>query len=86
MTVEELTLEYMDNDIYIIQHGFSSYTRLNIKPYKLNLLHCISLPGYSFDCFLMISRVALGSIQNEQTLKDFIDSIRGGMCGVLVFG
>ena len=32
-TGKEVTLENMHNDIYILQHCFSSYTGLNIKTY-----------------------------------------------------
>ena len=50
---------------------------------KLNPLHYISLPGYSFDCFLKLSNVELGTIQDEQILKDFISALRGGICVVM---
>ena len=50
-TGEELTLEYTHNEVKILQNGFSFYTRLNIKTYKLNPLDDIRFLGYSFDCF-----------------------------------
>ena len=73
----------MHNDVYLLQHGLSSYIRLNIESYKLNTLCYISLPGISFDWFLKISGVISDSIQDEQLLNDFIDAIRGGMCVVM---
>ena len=81
-TGKELTLEYMENDIFILQHCFNLFVKLNINTYKLNPLHYISLPGYSFDCFLKLSEVDLDTIQDEQMLKDFIGAMRGGICGV----
>ena len=54
-----------------------------MNTYKLNPLHFISLPGYSFDCFLKLSNVDLDKIQDEQILKDFISAMRGGICGVM---
>ena len=51
--------------------------------YKLNPLHYISLPSYSFDCFLKLSKVEIDTIQDEQILKDFISAMRGGICGVM---
>ena len=56
---------------------------LNMNTYKLNPLHYISQPSYSFDCFLKLSRVELDTIQVEQILKDFISAMRGGICGVM---
>ena len=46
-------------------------------------MHYISLPGFSFDCFLKLSEVELETILDEQMLKDFISAIRGGICGVM---
>ena len=36
--------------------------RLNIKTYKLNPVHYISLPGYCLDCFLKIRGIVLDTI------------------------
>ena len=59
------------------------FVKLNMNTYKLNPLHYISLPGYSFDCFQKLSNVELDTIQDEQILKDFISAMRGGICGVM---
>ena len=77
-TGKELTLEYMENDIFILGHCFNLFVMLNMNTNKLNPLHYISLPGYSFDCFLKLSNVELDTIQDEQILKDFISAMRGG--------
>ena len=82
-TGKELTLEYMENDIFILGHCFNLFVKLNMNTYKLNPLHYISLPDYSFDCFLKLSNVELDTIQDEQILKDFISAMRGGICGVM---
>ena len=71
-TGKELTLEYMENDIFILGHCFSLFVKLNMNTYNLNPLHYISLPSYSLDCFLKLSKVELDTIQDEQILKDFI--------------
>ena len=52
-----------------------------MNTYKLNPLRYISLPSYSFDCFLKLSKVELDTKQDEQILKDFISAMRGGICG-----
>ena len=82
-TGKELTLEYMENEIFILGHCFNLFVKLNMKTYKLNPLHYIRLPSYSFDCFLKLSKVELDTIQDEQILKDFISAMRGGICGVM---
>ena len=82
-TGKELTLEYMENDIFILGHCFNLFVKLNMNTYKLNPLHYISLPSYSFDCFLKQSKVELDTLQDEQILKDFLSAMRGGICGVM---
>ena len=82
-TGKELTLEYMENDIFILGHCYNLFVKLNMNTYKLNPLHYIRLPGYSFDGFLKLSNVELDTIQDEQILKDFISAMRGGICGVM---
>ena len=62
---KELTLEFMENDIFILGHCFNLFVKLNMNTYKLNPLHYISLPSYSFDCFLKLSNVELDTIQDE---------------------
>ena len=76
-------MEYIENDIFILGHCFNLFVKLNKNTYKLKPLHYISLPGYSFDCFLKLSNVELDTIQDEQILKDFISAMRGGICGVM---
>ena len=73
----------MENDIFIIGHCFSLIVKLIMNTNKLNPLHYITLPSYSFDCFLKLSKVELDTIQDEQTVKDFISAVRGGICGVM---
>ena len=82
-TGKELTLEFMENDIIILKYCFNLFVKLNIVTYKLNPLHYISLPGYSFDCFLKLNEFYLDTIHEEQMLKDFIGAMRGGICGVM---
>ena len=78
-----LTLECMENDIFILGHCFNLFVKLNMNTYKRNPLHYISIPGYSFDCFLKLSNVELDTLQVEQILKDFSSAMRGGICGVM---
>ena len=57
--------------------------KLNMKEFGLNPLHYVSLPGYSFDCWLMSSGVTLDTLQDKQMLDDFVGAKRGGICGIM---
>ena len=43
----------------------------------------MSFPGFSFDCFLKTSGVALDTNQEEKMIKHFIYAKRAGKCGVM---
>ena len=61
----------------------NEYVKLSMKELKLNPLHYVSLPGYSFDCWLMSSGVTLDTLQDKQMLDDFVGAKRGGICGIM---
>ena len=57
--------------------------KLSMKEIGLNPLHYVSLPGYSFDCWLRSSCVSLDTLQDKQMLDDFVEAKRGGICGIM---
>ena len=61
----------------------SEYVKLSMNEFSLNLLHYVSLPGFSFDCWLMSSGVTLDTVQDKQMLDDFVEAKRVGICGIM---
>ena len=82
-TGKDLTIEYLQNDVEILDYCMNEYVKLSKKEFKLNPLHYVSLPGYSFDCWLMSSGVILDTLQDKQMLDDFVGAKRGGICGIM---
>ena len=82
-TGKDLTIEYLQNDVEILDYCMNGYVKLSMKEFRLNPLHYVSLPGYSFDCWLMSSGVRLDSLQDKQMLDDFVGAKRGGICGIM---
>ena len=82
-TGKDLTIEYLQNDVEILDYCMNEYVKLSMKEFKLNPLHYVSLPGYSFDCWLMSSGVTLDTLQDKQMLDDFVEAKRGGICGIM---
>ena len=78
-----LTKEYLQIDVEILDYCMNEYVKLSMKEFKLNPLHYVSLPGYSFDCWLMSSGVTLDTLQDKQMLDDFVGAKRGGICGIM---
>ena len=61
----------------------NEYVKLSMKEFKLNPLPYVSLPGYSFDCWLTSSGVTLDTLQDKYMLDDFVEAKRGGICGIM---
>ena len=82
-TGKYLTIEYLQNDVQILDYCMNEYVKLSMKEFKLKPLHYLSLPGYSFDCWLMSSGVTLDTLQDKQMLDDIVGTKRGGICGIM---
>ena len=52
-TGKDLTIEYLQNDMEILDYCMNECVKLSMKEFSLNPLHYESLPGYSFDSWLM---------------------------------
>ena len=61
----------------------NEYVKLIMKKFGLNPLPYLSLPDYSFDCWLMSSGVTLDTIKDKQMLDDFVEAKRGDICGIM---
>ena len=80
-TGKDLTTEYLKDGAEILDYCMNEYVKLSMK--EFNPLHYVSLPGYSFDCWLMSSGVTLDTLQDKQMLDDFVGAKRGGICGIM---
>ena len=56
---KDLTIEYSKNYVETIDYWMKEYVNLSMKEFILNPLHYLSLPSYSFDCWLMSRGVTL---------------------------
>ena len=82
-TGKDLTTEFLQNDVEILDYCVKKYVKLSLKDFVLNPLHYVSLPGYSFDCWLRLGGVTLDSLKDKQMLNDFVEAKRGGICGIM---
>ena len=82
-TGKDLTIEYLQNGVEILGYCMNEYVKLSMKEFKLNPLHYVSLPGYSFDCWLISIGVTFDTLQDKQMLDDFVAAKRSGICGIM---
>ena len=69
-TGKDLTIEHLQNDAEILDYRMNEYVKLGTKEFGLNPIQFVSLPGYSFDCWLMLSGVTLDTLQDKQMVND----------------
>ena len=60
----------------------NDYVKLSMDVFKLDPLHYVSLPGFSFGYWLQSIGTILDTLQDKQMLDDFIEAKRGGICGI----
>ena len=80
---KDLTIDYLQNDVKLLDYSMNEYVKLSMKEFGLNPLHYVSLPGYSFAGWLTSSGVSLDTLQDKQMLDDFVETKRGGICGIM---
>ena len=80
---KNLTIEYLQRDVEILDHCMNEYAKLSMKEFGLNPLHYVRLPCFRFDCWLMSSGVSLDTLQDKKMLDDFVEAKRGGICGIM---
>ena len=82
-TGKDLTIEYLQNDVEILDYCMNENVKLSMRKFGLNPLHYVSLRGYSFDRWLMSSGVSLDTLQDKQMLDDFVEAKRGSIFGIM---
>ena len=82
-TGEDLTKEYLQNYVELLDNCKNENVKLSMKQSGINPLHYVRLPGDSFDSWLMSSGVTLDSLKDKQMLDDFVEAKRGGLCGIM---
>ena len=56
-TDKDLSIEYLQNAVKKSENCLNEYVKQSLKEFRLNPLYYVSLPVYSFDCWLISSGV-----------------------------
>ena len=75
-TDKDLIIEYLQNDLEILDYCMNEYIKLSMKEFGLNPLPYSNVPGYSFDCCLMSNGVTLDTLQDKQKLDGSVETKR----------
>ena len=79
----ELLKLYCESDDILLADVFEKFVKKSTKEYKINPLHCVSLPGYTYQCALKYTDIKLQTLQDKDLILLIENNIRGGISSVM---
>ena len=80
---EELAEIYLKSDGLLLSCVFEKIIKISVNEYGINLLYCVSLPGYTWQCGLKYTRINLETLQDKDMILLLENNIRGGISSVM---
>ena len=80
---EELTQFYLKSDVLLLACVFENFLKISVKEYCINLLYCVSLPSYTWQCGLKHTGINLQTLQDKDMILLLENNIRGGISSVM---
>ena len=81
---EELTQLYLKSDVLLLAYVFEKFIRVSVNELRINLLYCVSLPGYTWQCGLKYTGIISQTLQDKDLILTLEKKIRGGISAVMV--
>ena len=78
-----MTEKYLESDVLLLACVFEKFVKISVNEYGINLLYCVSLPGYTWQCGLKYTGIKLQSLQNKYMILLLENNIRGGISSVM---
>ena len=83
LNIEDSTKFHLKSDVVLFADNFEKFIKLSSKQYGINLLYCVSLPGYTWQCGMKYSDFKLRSLQNKDLILTLENNIRGGISCIM---
>ena len=64
----ELTKLCCKSDVILLADVFEKLVKVSTKDYGINLLYCVSLPGYTYQCALKYTDIKLQTLQDKDLI------------------
>ena len=80
---EVLTKLYCRSDVILLADVFEKFVKVSTKEYRINPLHSVSLPGYTYQCALKYTDIKLQTLQDKDLILLIENNIRGGISSVM---
>ena len=80
---EELTEISLKSDVLLLACVFEKFIKVSVNEFDINLLYCVSLPGYTWQCGLKYTGIQLQTLQHKDMILLLENNIRGGISSVM---
>ena len=80
---EELTEIFLKSDVLLLACVFEKFLKVSVNEFDINLLYCVSLPGYTWQCGLKYTGIKLQTLQDKDMILLLENNIRGGISSVM---
>ena len=74
---EELTEIYLKSDVLLLTCVFEKFIKVSFNEFEINLLYCVSLPGYTGQCGLKYTGMNLQTLQDKDMILLLETSVMG---------
>ena len=83
-SIKDYLLFYLKIDVLLLAEVFEAFRKTCLKTYYLDPAHYFSLPGFSWDAFLKMTKSKIELLQSRELVDFFISkgSLRGGISTV----
>ena len=78
----DYSILYLKTDVCHLADIFQKFSNFAYKTYGLDCRYSYTLPGYSWQCMLKMTKIELDLISDQDMYLFLMDSIRGGICQV----
>ena len=78
----EYSILYLKTDICHLSDVFQKFSDFSYKTYNLDPRHSYTLPGFSWQAMLKMTKIELELISDSDIHLFLMDTIRGGICVV----
>ena len=80
---EEVTEICLKSDVLLLACVFEKFIKISVNEYGINLLYCVSLPGYTWQCGLKYTGINLQTLQDNDMILLSENNIRGDISSVM---
>ena len=76
----DYSILYLKTDVCYLSDVFQKFSNFYFETYELDPRYSYTLPGYSWQCMLKMTKIKLDMISDQDMYLFLMDSIRGGIC------